>query len=36
MKEKLINELNAYINRMDEYQLRFILSLSKKLFLPHD
>lgn len=30
--ELLKNELLQQIDRMDEYQLRFILSLSKKLF----
>ena len=30
--QTLIKELHEYINKMDEYQLRFILSLIKKLF----
>lgn len=32
MIELLKIELTQYIERMDEYQLRFILSLIKKLF----
>lgn len=32
MIDTLKNELSQYIERMDEYQLRFILSLIKKLF----
>lgn len=32
MLEMLKNELIQYIERMDETQLRFILSLIKKLF----
>ena len=32
MIEQLKTELLQYIERMDEYQLRFILSLIKKLF----
>ena len=30
--EMLKNEIIQHIGRMDEYQLRFILSLIKKLF----
>lgn len=32
MIEKLRKELTEHADRMDEYQLRFILSLIKKLF----
>lgn len=32
MKENLKTELIQYIDKMDEYQLRFTLSLVKKLF----
>lgn len=32
MIEALKNEIREYIDQMDEYQLRFILSLIKKLF----
>lgn len=32
MQETLKNELIQHANKMDEYQLRFILSLIKKLF----
>ncbi len=32
MIEKMKEELRQYIDRMDEYQLRFTLSLIKKLF----
>lgn len=32
MLENLRNELQNYINQMDEYQLRFTLSLIKKVF----
>ena len=28
------NELINYIEKMDDYQLRFILSLVKKMFFP--
>ena len=36
MNENLKNELHQYIDQMDEYQLRFTLSLIKKLFFPTD
>lgn len=32
MRETLKNEIRQYIDNMDEYQLRFILSLIKKVF----
>lgn len=32
MLEMLKNEIHQYIDNMDEYQLRFILSLIQKIF----
>lgn len=36
MQEDLKKELNRYIETMDEYQLRLILSFIKTLFGLHD